>query len=119
MVLEVAEPANVDLFDGRRTDVVVSTQVLAHLLAQVTLRRELRVVVDDVFGSGPSELRFVEPVGPATIFGRIAAAARARGTIALGIRRGGVGGPLLLSPAPDEEVDPAAGDEVVLLRGVD
>lgn len=116
LVVELSDPQNVDLFDRSRTEVVVSPQVLSHLLAQILLRRDLRSVVDDVFGSGPSNLRFAkvsssEPVA----FETLSRATRAQGSIAIGLRRGGVGGEIALVPSGTEMIDGRDGDELIVL----
>lgn len=116
LVMELSDPQNVALFDPSQAEVVVSPQVLSHLLAQIVLRRDLRVVVDDIFGSGPSNLRFVRVSGEGPVaFGAISEAIRARGAIAIGLRRGGIGEKIQLMPGPSESLDGRRADEVIVL----
>ena len=117
MTIEVADPLNVEFFDAGRAQTIVSAELLAHLLAQVVLRRELMVVVDDIFGAGPSTLSFVKLEDPnASSFAVAAARAAAAGAIAVGVRHGGAGGYLSLAPPADEPLDGNTAELVVLTR---
>lgn len=116
LVVELSDPRNIELFDRSRTEVVVSPRVLSHLLAQIVLRRDLRAVVDDVFGNGPSDLHFARVAGAEPVtFETLAQSTLAQGGIAIGLRRGGLGGELVLVPRPTERLDGRRGDEIVVL----
>ncbi len=116
MLVELADDRNMDLFDGGATEVVVSPRILSRLLAQVVLRPRLRLVIDEIFGRGRSQLRFcaadqAEPIR----FGELAASLRGQGQVAIGIRRGGLGSELLLAPAEDVLVEFDQKDTVIVL----
>lgn len=116
ILVEVTDDASTDLFDAGHAEVVVSPQILSRLLAQVVLRRRLRLVIDEIFGEGASQLRFVTPRAPDQVrFGALAATLRAQGTIAIGVRRGDLGGELVLAPTDELELDFRRGDAVVVL----
>jgi len=116
-LVELVDEGNLDLFDGRATGVVVSPRLLSRLLAQVVLRPQLLLVVDEIFGEGATQLRFLSApeAGPAA-FGDLAARLRPRGAIVIGLRRGGLGGELVLAPPADLMVDFGAGDALIVLE---
>lgn len=117
MTIEVADPLNVEFFDAARAQTIVSAELLAHLLAQVVLRRELMVVVDDIFGAGPSTLAFVKIDDPSvSSFAAASARVAAAGAIAVGVRHGGRGGSISLAPLGDEPLDGSTAELVVLTR---
>ncbi len=58
VLVELNDPDNVALFENRRGEVIVSPVIISHMLARVALRRELRAVFDELFGSGGSEIFF-------------------------------------------------------------
>lgn len=116
MLVELAYEGNVELVDAGRTEVVVSPRVLSRLLARVVLRPQLSFVIDEVFGQGSTQLRFAgvrsERSRP---FGELAAELRARRIVVLGLRRGGLGGELLLAPNPELLVDCTGKDALIVL----
>ena len=58
VLVELMDPENLQLFARRQEEILVSPVVLSHMLAQVTLRRELRAVFDELFGPGGAEVFF-------------------------------------------------------------
>jgi hypothetical protein len=126
----------VPLFENRRGEVIVSPVIISHLLARVALRRELRAVFDELFGSGGSEIFFrriadyelAENRGNSAVpdagarvysFADLQRAADARGEIAIGIRRTGQddkpGGGVQLNPGRDERQRLNVDDEIIVL----
>ena len=118
ILVEVTDDTSVDLFDAKQAEVLVSPLILSRILAQVVLRRRLRLVIDEIFGVGASQLRFVTPRSSGKLrFGPLAAALRAQGRIAIGLRRGDLGGELVLAPTDEVELDFSRGDTVVVIEG--
>lgn len=116
LTIEVVDPLNVDFFDAQYAQTIVSAELLAHLLAQVVLRHEVRAVVDDIFGSGPSTLEFARVTdSDVTTFAQARARATEVGVIVIGVRHGGVGGALKLVPPADEPLD-SSSELIVLWR---
>ncbi len=116
-VFELLSRSSEQMFDGGRVEIVVSPQLVSHALSQIVLRRELRGVIDELFGAGDSHVRFVRTglKHPAR-FSELQAGLAGEPRIAIGVRRGGLGGAMILAPAEDEVVDNAAGDELVLIE---
>jgi hypothetical protein len=102
--------------------VIVSPLIVSHMLAQVALRRELRVVVEELFAAGGAELVFL-PIGRfadgsgETAFSEISARAAARGETALGVRTGLGEAELHLNPARESRWPVRVGVEVATLVG--
>ncbi len=74
-------------------------------------------MIDEIFGEGGTQLRFAAPPPSAgkVRFGPLAATLRRQARIAIGLRRGDLGGELVLAPTDDVEVDFTRGDTVVIL----
>lgn len=123
ILVELLDPANVELFRRRADEVLISPVILSHMLAQVALRPELRAVFDELFGPGGGEVSFtpVREMGGASTFAEVRAAAAARGEIAIGLREPRAGrsdGGITLNPPPDRRVAGGEEDEVVVLISV-
>jgi hypothetical protein len=69
VLVELADPGNLSLFRRGSSEVVIPPMILSHILAQVALRRELRVVFDDLFGPEGSEI-FFRPAAEYGLVGR-------------------------------------------------
>jgi Trk K+ transport system NAD-binding subunit len=136
VLVELSDPDNVPLFENRRGEVIVSPLIISRMLARVALRRELRAVFDELFGSGGSEIFFrriadsglaenhneseVPDAGERIYsFADLQRAADARGEIAIGIRRTGhegkPGGGVQLNPGRDERLRLKEDDEIIVL----
>lgn len=123
LLVELLDPGNVGLFRRRPGEVLISPLILSHMMAQVALRRELRAVFDELFGSRGAEIQF-RPArgytgGAPVNFEEIARAAAARGQIALGVvtRREDheLGSNLRLNPPRLARLELSDGDQVVVL----
>ncbi len=124
MLVELLDPSNVGLFRRRTGEVLISPVVLSHMLAQVALRRELRAVFDELFGSGGAEF-FFRPVSLYGIapgehtFEHVARTVAAHGEIALGMRTGDPAteaqGGVKLNPPRDRRFTLDAVAEVIVL----
>jgi len=90
VLLELLEPANESLVAHGTSEVVVSPLVTSHMLSQIALRRELRVVLDALFTAGGTEIVFRGAaeygLQASVTFEQMQAAASAHGETALGIR---------------------------------
>ena len=124
VLVELTDPDNVALFENRRGEVIVSPVIVSHMLARVALRRELRAVFDELFGSGGSEIFFrriadYDVPGGECGFTDLLRAADARGEIAIGIRRSGQEGKpgdgVELIPGRDERLRLHDDDELIVL----
>ena len=137
LLIELTDPDNAALFENRRGEVIVSPLIISHMLARVALRRELRVVFDELFSSGGSEIHFrriaeqelaenlskfeVTEAGQHVYsFADLHQAANACGEIAIGIRRAGQdgkpGGGVQLNPGSEERLQLNENDEIIVLR---
>jgi ion channel POLLUX/CASTOR len=120
VIVELLDPENVALLGRDRGEVIVSPLIVSHMLAQVALRRELRVVLEDLFAAGGTELVFY-PItdytagDPDVTFAGISAQAAALGEVAVGVRTGLGVDDLHLNPDPDSRWPVAPGVEVAAL----
>ena len=124
ILVELMDAENAGLFQRRMGEVIISPLLLAHLLAHVSLRRELNAVFGELFGPGGAECSFrtaasCELAGRPLPFRKIQRAAAARGEIALGLRlcrdRNEPDGGLHLAPPLDATFTLDERDEVVVL----
>lgn len=121
ILLELADASNAPLFAHREGEILVAPSIVSHLLARVSLHRELRAVFDELFGSAGSEIRFrpisdLDLEGDAT-FSKLQHAARANSETAIGVRRPGqidmpTGG-VELNPGRDDVFNPD--DDVIVI----
>ncbi len=122
LILELSDPDNRPLLYEHRSEMLISPMILSHILAQVALRRELRVVLDELFTVGGAEIQFREPADyplPASAdFQLLERTLADEGEIALGIYRGqpdAQGRHLTLNPSRRDYLDLKAGDRLVVL----
>lgn len=91
VLVELRDPSNEGLFDRLDTEVVPSSVLVTHVLAQVALRPELRPVLDAVLDEHGPEIE-IHPVSrwglshQSLTFGALVARGMAGGVIVLGIR---------------------------------
>lgn len=126
ILVELMTSENVGMFEQRGDEVIVTPEVLSHVLTQVAMRRELRSVVEVLFGPGGAEVSF----RPAREFARdqetvtfrqVQRLSASRDEIALGFRirsetkDGKVG--VRLNPEKDLAWKLSAEDEVVVISG--
>lgn len=118
VIIELLDPENVPLVSISRGEVIISPLVVSHILAQVALRHELRVVFEELFTAGGAEIAFrspatygLEPAGHT--FAEVRRAAQAAGEVALGIRHGAE---VSLNPSAETRLSAdGRGDVVTLL----
>ena len=122
LILELSDPHNRQLLQGNQAEMMISPMILSHVLAQVALRRELRVVLDELFTVGGAEIQFRDPQNyplPASAtFQLLEKTLAAEGEIALGIYRGRGdqrGRHLQMNPSRNEYLELLPGDQLVVL----
>ena len=92
ILVELTDESNQSLLRGDSTEIIISAELESHMLAQVTLRPELRAVFDTLFGSRPPmfdfrpALSYPEVVGNEMEFEKLQEIARDYEEIAIGVR---------------------------------
>lgn len=124
VVVELMDGPNRALFADEDAEVVVTPLVVGRVLAQVTLRRELKPVYDELLGPLGAEFDFRPPAaygldpgaGPWT-FAALRAAVGRTGDVLAGIHdpRGPNGGAAHLDPAPESRWALDAGEALVVV----
>lgn len=121
LLLELKDPDNAPLLGGRRAEVLVSPLIVAHVVAQVALRRELRAVFDSLFTSGGPEFAFCSPGryggGDGATFHELAARVRSHGDTLIGVYRA-AGQQLSLSPPGEEPLQLSDGASLVVMTNL-
>ncbi|MDX5329140.1 MAG: ion channel DMI1 [Marinobacter sp.] len=122
VIMELSDPDNRQLLYGHQSEMLISPMILSHVLAQVALRRELRVVLDELFTVGGAEIQFRDPHDyplPASAdFQLLEKIVAAGGEIALGVYRAKaneLGRHLQLNPPRSEWLALAERDQIVVL----
>jgi hypothetical protein len=122
LIMELSDPDNRDLLTGSGSEMMIGPMIISHVLAQVALRRELRVVLDELFTAGGAEIQFRAPDNyalPASVsFHLLEKILAAEGEIALGVYRhqpDATGRHLQLNPARETWLDLLPGDRLVSL----
>jgi hypothetical protein len=123
-IVELLDSENVSLVNDAGDESLLTPAIMSHVLTQVALHRDLRVVYDELFGPDGSEIFF----RPANEYGlctrdvnfvEIQAAANAHSEIALGVRLGKGGrATVLLNPDRDTTWKLSEGDDIVVLTSV-
>lgn len=121
ILLELQDPDNEPLIAGRRAEVVISPLVVAHMIAQVALRRELRTVYDELFTASGPELVLRAPADyeltPGTWpFAELQTRVRARGELLVGTYRRSAD-QVRLNPGRDAELTLEGEDRLAVLAG--
>lgn len=124
VLVELVERENLASFTTGGSEVLVPALVLSHIMAQIALRPDLRVVFEDLFGAEGPEI-FFRPASRYGLLDRDATfsdvchAAAAHNETALGVRlrcRGEAGGDeILVNPPRDRSWRLRQGDELVVL----
>ena len=125
ILIELTDPDNVALLENRPGETIVSPVIVSHMMTRVALRRELRCVFDELFGSAGSEIFFrdiaqYDLAAGEYAFADLQRAADARGEITIGLRRtceeGTPNGGVHLNPRRDERLTLHRGDELIVLN---
>ena len=122
LIMELSDPDNRQLLYGHQSEMMISSMILSHVLAQVALRRELRAVLDELFTAGGGEIQFRDPEDyplPASAnFHVLEKTMAAEGEVALGVFRARAderGHRLQLNPPRSEYLELQPGDRLVTL----
>ena len=122
LIMELSDPDNRHLLYGHQSEMLISPMILSHVLAQVALRRELRVVLDELFTVGGAEIHFRDPADyplPASAtFQVLEKTVAAEGELALGVFRQKAnerGRHLQLNPPRKDYLELQPGDRLVVL----
>lgn len=122
LIMELSDPDNRQLLYGHKSEMMISPMILSHILAQVALRRELRVVLEELFTVGGAEIQFRNPSDyplPASVDFHLLEKTLAReGELALGIYRAlpdEHGRHLYLNPPRREYLDIGPDDRLVVM----
>ncbi|MFC4260697.1 ion channel DMI1 [Marinobacter lacisalsi] len=122
LIMELSDPDNRQLLYGHQSEMMISSMILSHVLAQVALRRELRVVLDELFTVGGAEIQFRAPEDyplPASAsFQVLEKTLAVEGEVALGVYRARAdekGHRLQLNPSRAEYLELKPGDQLVVL----
>lgn len=124
VLVELADPENLALFQRGTSEVLTTATLVSHMMAQIALRSELRVVFEDLFGPEGSEIFFrpasvYDLAGTEVAFDEIRRAAAERNETALGIRlvarSNEVDDEVIVNPPRDRRFTLSATDELVVL----
>jgi len=122
LIMELSDPDNRHLLAGHQSEMMVSPMIVSHVLAQVALRRELRVVLDELFTVGGAEIQFRAPndypIPASADFKLLEKVVAAKGEVAMGIWRGRAGHNghhVALNPPRDDYLDLNSDDRLIVL----
>lgn len=122
LIMELSDPDNRHLLAGHQSEMMVSPMIVSHVLAQVALRRELRVVLDELFTVGGAEIQFRVPndypIPASADFKVLEKVVAAKGEVAMGIWRGRAdrnGHHVTLNPPRDQYLDLNSDDRLIVL----
>ncbi len=113
VLLELADAANAGLIRSPRVETLVSPMILSHFMAQITLRRETRLVFDDLFTAGGAEIQLLPrsaySAPTVATFAQLEAAVATRGDTLLGVElarpKGSLQTGLTLNPPRDSRIE--------------
>src|SRR5690554_3339940 len=129
-LLELSDPHNKRLMGSRAGEVMISPILLSHVLAQVALRRELSVILDELFTAGGAEVGFrqldeYDLDGGVLSYEELDEEVARRGEVFLGVDLASGGGDgkfserrLELNPSRGESWEIAAADRIVVMTRV-
>ena len=122
LIMELSDPDNRHLLLAQQSETMISPMIVSHVLAQVALRRELRVVLDELFTVGGAEIQFRDPteypLPASTDFHVLQKILGEFGEVALGIYRGNAdesGKKLQLNPPRRTYLDLQPYDRLIVL----
>ena len=122
VIMELSDPNNRQLLYGHRSEMLIGPMILSHVMAQVALRRELRVVLDELFTVGGAEIQFRDPhdypLPASTDFQLLEKIVADKGEIALGLYRKVAderGRHVLMNPPRNHYLDLGEGDQLLVL----
>ncbi|HSR62678.1 MAG TPA: hypothetical protein VLN56_04660 [Gammaproteobacteria bacterium] len=116
IIIEAMVESSVSLFTSPGVELLITPRLQSHMLAQVTMRRDLNTVFEHLFGAGGAELALHPAAGMETTetFLQLQRELAAVGEIALGIRL--ARGQIELNPKKTASLSLAADDQIIVLR---
>lgn len=125
LLLELSDPSNEALVARNRGECIISPMILSHLMAQIAQRRELSLVIEDLFTAGGPEILYRSqadyPMHSVNNFADLEAVAALKGETAMGVNRHApdeAGRRLELNPARDIPLKLKPGDQLVILSSI-
>ena len=125
LLLELSDPSNEALVARNRGECIISPMILSHLMAQIAQRRELSLVMEDLFTAGGPEILYRSqtdyPMHSVNNFADLEAVAALKGETAMGVYRhepDDAGRRLQLNPARDIPLKLQPGDQLVVLSTI-
>lgn len=92
VLMELSDAANAGVAQTASAETLVTPLILSHVMAQIALRREMRVLFDELFTEGGAEIEFRPAThyaaSGARTFAALEARVSARGDTLLGVRTG-------------------------------
>jgi hypothetical protein len=126
LLLELSDPSNEALVVRNRGECIISPMILSHLMAQIAQRRELSLVIEDLFTAGGPEILYRSqadyPMHSVNNFADLEAVAALNGETALGVYRHDPdddGRRLQLNPPRNIPLKLKPGDQLVILTTVE
>lgn len=128
VIVELGDASNELLLAHNGNETLISSRILSHMLAQIALRRELRVVYDELFTTRGAEIVFRDPAhygvsANELSFKALETVIANAGDTALGIFYGDINLPanerLLLNPSRAATLTLNPGDRLVAMTTLD
>lgn len=119
LAVELNDEDNRPLLAARECDVIMTAEIVSHLLAQVAVRRELVWIYEELFTAGGGETRLypltsLVPGGTSEVsFSDCQKASLARGAVAIGYR---LATGIHLNPPSEVRLQLAPGDQLILVE---
>lgn len=117
LVVELRDGDSEELLGAHQCDVVVSPEMVSHMLTHIGLRRELGEIFEMLFGPHGAEIFFL-PISSYGIeagrvpFSEVRQRVAAFGETAVGVR---ISGSVMMNPKVEDSLELGADDEVVVL----
>ncbi|MFO7655210.1 MAG: ion channel DMI1 [Candidatus Krumholzibacteriia bacterium] len=122
VLVELLDEDNAVALAGRPAEVIVTPTIVSHMLAHVTLRRDLLLIFEELFTAGGAEIFFRAPdiyglAGEERSFRELEEAVRRRGEILVGMKTGAAraADSALLNPPKDSRWRPSAADRLIVV----
>lgn len=111
IVVELNDEDNRPLIKMGQADVLMTGEILSHLLAQVSIHRSLMWIYEELFTKGGAELRLRSPEDGGESYADCQSSALQAGAIAVGCLRQGR---VIFNPDPDTQLD--SSDRLILVE---
>lgn len=123
ILVELRDPANSNLFDHSETEVIPTSLLVTHVMAQVALRPELRPVLDSLLATDGPDFDFIQLAAfdidaTRVTFAQLMLEGAVKGLTVLGVRyveRVSQHGGVVLNPSREAVLSLEPHDEVIVL----